>query len=90
LSNEDTEFIEGTETFRSVSNLCFISAIVFLIFHELGITDSFLNWIPSLATPIVLALLGIGLQMTGSLIRFSPSSDCVNFSQGIGCSNVLS
>jgi hypothetical protein len=37
--------------------------LIFLISHEFGITDSFLNWIQSLAAPIVLALLGIGLRV---------------------------
>jgi hypothetical protein len=63
LSSEDIKFISGTEACRSVSNLFFFGSLIFLISHEFGITDSFLNWIPSLAAPIVLALLGIGLRV---------------------------
>jgi hypothetical protein len=63
LSSEDIKFISDTEICRSVSSLCFFGSFIFLISHEFGITDSFINWIPSTAAPIVLALLGIGLRV---------------------------
>jgi hypothetical protein len=62
LSSKGIEFISGTETCRSVSNLCFVGSLIFLISHEFGITDSFLNWIPSLAAPIVLTSSGLRLR----------------------------
>ena len=63
MNNDDMDFISGTETCRAVSNLCFISALIFLASIEAGIIGSFLNWVPSIATPIVFALLGIGLRL---------------------------
>lgn len=63
MNSDDMDFISGTETARSVSNLCFVGAVIFLLSHEVGITDSFLNWVPSIAVPIILALLGVGLRL---------------------------
>ncbi len=77
MNNEDLDFISGTETCRSISNLCFIGAVIFLISHEFGLVESLLNWAPTMATPIVLSLLGVGLRVTAidRFLRMSRQSD---------------
>lgn len=86
MNNEDMDFISGTETCRSVSSLFFIGGFIFLISHELGLTESLINWEPTMATPIVLALMGIGLRVI-AIDRFlrmarQNDSDAKNSSYG--------
>lgn len=63
MSNDDMNFMSRTETARFISNLCLVGSIIFLISHEVGITGSLLDWTPSIAVPIVLALLGVGFRL---------------------------
>ncbi|MCC1498078.1 hypothetical protein [Alcanivorax sp. 1008] len=77
MSNDDMDFVSGTAAARSISNLCFVGAVIFLISHEVGITDSLLDWTPSIAVPIVLALLGVGLRLIAidRLLRMARQKD---------------
>jgi len=63
MTNDDIGYISGTETCRSASNLFFVGAVIFLIYHEASVIDSLVNWMPSIATPIVLGLLGVGFRL---------------------------
>ena len=63
MSNDDADFVSRTEAARSISNLCLVGSIIFLISREVGIDDSLLDWTPSIAVPIVFALIGVGFRL---------------------------
>lgn len=63
MIKEDVDFIKITEICREISTVLFCIATVFLLCIELEWSGPFTKWLPSTATTIVLALLGIGFRL---------------------------
>lgn len=63
MNDEGVGFLLRTESCRSISNLCLLGSLVFLVAHELEFASLFLGFAPSMATPIVLAIIGVGLRV---------------------------
>lgn len=77
MNKEDIDFVEKTEKYRSVSKSCIWLTILVLVIHEVTFLNILVNWKPSIAFVIGLALLSVAFR-TIAIDRFLRMAHQVN------------